>query len=100
MGRVEVRRQAGGLYFQTGLYPFAGDRYQAALDMATAAGDRAGEAAAYVGLGRVTDAYGQYAEAIAHLEKAEALYRGSGDVERVEAVAAALEEVQAEMGAR
>mgnify|MGYP001126562106 CR=1 FL=1 len=55
---------------------------------------------AYVGLGRVTDAYGQYSEAIAHLEKAEALYRELGDMERVEAVAAALEEVRAKMRAQ
>ena len=93
-------QQLGDLYFQTGLYSFAEDRYRAALDAATAADDQAGEAAAYVGLGRMTDAYGQYAEAIAHLERAEALYRESGDMERAEAVAAALEEVRAKMGAR
>jgi hypothetical protein len=98
--QASLYQQLGDLYFQTGLYPFAEDRYQAALDAATAAGDRAGEAAAYVGLGRVTDAYGQYTETIAYLEKAEALYRELGDTERVEAVAAALEEVQAKMGTR
>lgn len=93
--QASLYQQLGDLYFQTGLYPFAEDRYQAALDVATADGDRAGEATAHVGLGRVTDAYGQYAEAIAHLEKAEALYRELGDMERVETVAAALAEVQA-----
>jgi hypothetical protein len=93
--QASLYRQLGDFYFQAGLYPFAEERYRAALDMATADGDRAGEAAAYVGLGRVTDAYRQYAEAITYLEKAEALYRELGDIERVETVAAALAEVQA-----
>jgi hypothetical protein len=98
--QASLYQQLADFYFQTGLYSFAKDRYQAALDAATAAGDRAGEAAAHVGLGRVTDAYGQYAEAIAHLEEAEALYRESGDMEQMEAAAAALEEVRAKVGAR
>ena len=48
----------------------------------------------------VTGAGRGHAEAIAHLERAEALYRELGDMERLEAVAAALGEVQAKMGAR
>jgi hypothetical protein len=98
--QASLYQQLGDLYFQIGLYPFAEDRYRAALDAATVAGDRAGEAAAYMGLGQVTDAYGQYAEAIAHLEKAGALYRELGDTKRVKAVAAALEKVRAKMRAR
>lgn len=93
--RAGLYRQLGDVYFESALYLFAEDRYRAALDAATAADDRAGAAAAHVGLGRVADAYGRYDEAIAHLEEARALYDELEDVERVEAAAAALAEVQA-----
>jgi hypothetical protein len=93
--RPELMRQLGDLYFQVRLYPQAEKRYQIALAAAQLADNPVAQAEAFVGLGRVADAYGETEIALKHFQTAETLYRSAGDMAQAEAVAQILAELVA-----
>ncbi len=92
-GKSGLAKQLGDLYFQVGLYARAEASYQVALAEARLGNDPSAQAAALLGLARVTDAYGEREAAIGHFRSAEALYRTAGDPVRAEAVAQVLAEL-------
>jgi hypothetical protein len=83
---ASLRQQLGDLYLEGGLYGRAEAAYQAALSIAEADADPGAQAAAHVGLARVTHALKETGQAVAHLEAAEALFRQAGETRLAELV--------------
>jgi tetratricopeptide (TPR) repeat protein len=71
--------QLGDLYFESGLYTQAEEKYKNALSAASANDDQQAQAAAYFGLGQTAYVFEEDEQALDYLDQAEALYRQTGD---------------------
>ena len=78
----DLWRQLGDLYVEIGLYMQAENSYQTVLDETLPEVEPNIQAQAYVGLARISVAFGDTQEAIEQLDNAETLYREAGDEER------------------
>ena len=86
----------GELYVQIKLYCSAQEHYAHAVELATADGDKMGQAVAEAGLGRAYHGYGNADEALTHLWASLSLYEELGETEQVERVSDLIAKVQGE----
>jgi tetratricopeptide (TPR) repeat protein len=76
---ADLWQQLGDLYFESGLYTQAEEKYKNALSAASANDDQQAQAAAYFGLGQTAYVFEEDEQALDYLDQAEALYRQTGD---------------------
>ena len=76
---ADLWQQLGDLYFESGLYAQAEEKYKNALSTASANDDQQIQAAAYFGLAQTAYIFEEDAQALDYLEQAEALSRQIGD---------------------